>query len=757
MTLRKGTAGRISRLALLSVTALAGFAAAPTAFAQDAGATVGEVIITANKRDERLLDVGLSVASVGSEQLREARISTSEDLVGQVANLDVKQNIPGAQAIVTVRGVGLNDFSSTNNSTVGVYVDDIFLASFAQMDFNFHDLERIEVLKGPQGTLYGRNSTAGAINVISAAPSMAGNSGRIALTVGDYETREAEGFINLAASGTLAFRFSGKAVNQGEGFWYSRVLNDDLGERDILLGRAQLLWTPDDSLTVRLKIEGERNRSEIGVGKHFGTIPTGPGVTCPDFDNPAVCVDQHGYSDATPDEFTGDWNHRSPYEVDQWGATLHVDKDLGFAVLTSVTGYIDFARGFYIDADAGPATDAEFDQNDEVRQFTQELRLAGTSTGGAEWLVGAYYSWDEVETLSPGYLDSLFVTQVLITADQETTSSALFGQAKWPLSDRLSLTTGLRYTSEQKDYVGGTTDTNPYGFSFLCFVAGACGFPPNPGTWPLSFTDDSIDDQSWSWRLGLDFKPNDDTLIYVAVARGTKSGGFFNGVTTSTAALAPYDPEELTDYEIGIKTQLLDRRLYLDASLFHYDYSDLQTQTFTNVGAISLIKLSNIDEATVTGLDLSLTWQPVDGLTLRGNLGLLDTELGSFQTVIGVPVTIPAGNRLPNAAETTFSGSARYEWQVADGWTASIQGSGHYSGEVFKEALNTAYLSADSYWLFDARAALAADSGWEVSIWGRNLGDERYVAQATDNGLGMGYRIFNAPRTVGVTLTKTFD
>lgn len=757
MTRFKRTAARARRLALLSFTALAGLASAPAAFAQDGETTVGDVIITANKRDERLLDVGLSVASVSGEQIREARISTSEDLVGQVANLDVKQNIPGAQAIVTVRGVGLNDFSSTNNSTVGVYIDDVFLASFAQMDFNFYDLERVEVLKGPQGTLYGRNSTAGAINVISAAPSVAGNSGRIALTAGNYDLLEGEGFVNLSASDTLAFRFSGKIINQGEGFWYSRVLNDDMGQRDVVLGRAQMLWAPDEGLTVRLKVEAERSRSELGVGKQFGTIPTGPGITCPDFSNPAVCVDQHGYSDTTSDAFSGDWNSRSPYEVDQWGATLRVDRDLGIGTLTSVTGYIDFSRGFYIDADAGPATDAEFDQNDDVRQFTQELRLAGETSGGVEWLVGGYYSWDRIETNTPGFLDSLFLTQVLITADQETTSTALFGQAKWPLGERLSLTTGLRYTSEEKDYVGGTTDTNPLGFSFLCFVAGVCGFPPNPGTWVLSAQDDSISDQNWSWRLGLDFKPSEDTLIYAAVARGTKSGGFFNGFTTNNAALAPYDPESLTDYEIGIKSQLFDGSLFVDASVFHYDYSDLQTQTFTTVGAIALIKLSNVDEATVTGLDLSVTWAPVQGLTLRGNLGLLDTELGSFQTVIGVPVTIPAGNRLPNAAETTFSGSARYEWRVAEGVEASIQGGAHYSGDVYKEALNSPYLSADAYWLFDARAALSTDSGWEISVWGRNLGDERYAAQVTDLAIGTGNRIFNAPRTFGVTLTKSFD
>src|SRR5512146_73662 len=171
--------------------------AAPALAQATAPAQVAEVIVTAQKREERLLDVGEAVSSVNAEAIRSQRITTTEDLVSQSPSVDVKQNIPGAQAIVTVRGVGLNDFSSTNNSTVGVYVDDVFLASFAEMDLNLFDLDRIEVLKGPQGTLYGRNSTAGAINIITAAPSLSGDFGRIALTAANFQRYEAEGFANV--------------------------------------------------------------------------------------------------------------------------------------------------------------------------------------------------------------------------------------------------------------------------------------------------------------------------------------------------------------------------------------------------------------------------------------------------------------------------------------------------------------------------------------------------------------------------------
>lgn len=746
--------GRAAAFSGASVLALA--AAAPALAQSTQPAQIEEVVVTAQKREQRLIDVGAAVASLDAETLRTARVSAPTDLITQVPNVDVKQNIPGAQAILTVRGVGLNDFSSTNNSTVGLYVDEVFLASFAQMDFNFFDLDRIEVLKGPQGTLYGRNSTAGAINIISAAPSMAGTSGYISGTAANYDRWEAEGAANIAAGETLALRLSGKIVSQDKGYWYSRTLGRDLGEQDILLGRAQLLWRPDDRLSVRLKFEAEKNRSEIGVGKVFGTIPTAAGVTCPNFANPAVCVNSHGYTDTTTDKFDGDWEHPTPYRVSQWNGTGRIDADLGFAKLAAITGYINFKRGFYIDADAGPTIDAEFNQNDKVKQFSQEVRLSGQVADHANWIVGAYYSWDRVRTFTPGYLNDLFNTNVLITANQKTKSKALFAQVDWKLTPQLTLVTGVRYTDEDRDYAGGTRDLNPFGLSFLCLAVGACA--PGPGQTQLSFIDDSISDRNWSWRAGLNFKPSDDTLLYASVARGVKSGGFFNGITTNSFALAPYKPEELTDYEVGVKARLFDRRLSLEASAFWYDYKDLQTQTFTNVGAVSLIKLANVDKATVKGVDVQAVWLPAPGLTLSAGAGLLDTELGSFRTAgpTGV-IAVPKGNKLPNAPDVTVNLQARYEWAVTGDWTAALQAGAHYSDKVFKEALNTPYLAADSYWIVDARASIASASGWEVAVWAKNLTDEHYVAQATDNGIGMGYRIFNAPRTYGITLTKSFD
>ncbi|HVP84997.1 MAG TPA: TonB-dependent receptor [Rhizomicrobium sp.] len=712
------------------------------AAAQTAGtAGIETVVVTAERREENILNVGINITSLSADDLRTSRVNSATDLATQIPNVDVKTNIPGAQQIITVRGVGLDDFSSTNNSSVGVYVDDVFLASFAEMDFNMYDLARVEVLKGPQGTLYGRNSTAGAINLISARPSTDGAEANVSAGYGNFGAFEAEGMLNMPLDDTLAVRFAAKVVNQSDGYWFSRVLDRDLGRQNILLGRMQALWKPTSGLTVLLKVEGEHNRSEIGVGKFFGTISTVPGESCPDFADPSHCVDAHGYTDTTTNKFEGDWNHLAPYNVDQWNGTLHIDDDFGWATLTAITGYINFKREFYIDADAAPTSDVEFDQNDAVSQFSQEIRLAGDSSG-ISWLAGAYYSWDRVHSYTPGTLLDSFGLDAFIESRQITDSAAIFGQAKWPLTDQLTLTTGLRLTYEDRSYIGGT--------DFVVPVVGV--------HIPVTHEDDKIFNRNVSWHGGLDYKPDEDTLVYLSIARATKSGGFFNGISTQSEALAPYKPETLTDYEAGVKAQLLDRMLQIDGSVFYYDYSDLQAQTFTNVGAVSLIKLSNIDKATIYGLDLGATWLPVSGLTLRAGLGLLHTRLGSFPfaTSMGV-ITMPAGNKLPDAPDVTFTGLARYEHPVSEDYLGSIQIEAKYADSSFKEALNTPYLFTSPNWVFDGRVALSTiNADWELAFWVKNMFDEEHVVTATDDGLGMGYRIFNAPRTLGFTLSHKF-
>jgi iron complex outermembrane recepter protein len=735
-------------------------AAAPAAMAQQATpADEAEVVvITAQKREQDVLDVGISTVAVSQEALSDLRIEQIRDLGRSMPNFSVKEQIPGAIPVVTIRGVGLDDFSTTNNPAAGIYVDEVSLSSLALMNFDLYDLERVEVLRGPQGTLYGRNSTAGAVNIITAKPSdrfearvMGGN--------GNFERFEGEGMINMPIGEQAAFRLSGRTVQQGEGFWKSRLLpGQTLGEQDIKQARAQIAFEPSDAWKINLKVDGLQSRSEMGYGEFFGTVNFGTG-TPPNFTcapvlagriDPTQCTDFFGYTDTDRDPFTGDWVRDNQYDIDQLGLTARIEGDLGFATLTSITGYIDFDRDFYIDSDSSPLRQFEFNQLDHVQQWSQEMRLSGEA-GALNWVIGGVYSQDKVKVRTPSFLDNLFATRALITADQQTEALGAFAQGEWKLNDSFSLVSGIRYTQEDKDYVGGTRDLNPFGLSML--VNPLCPSPTQ--ACQLSFLDTSISDKFWSWRLGANWHVDDDTLVYASASRGQKSGGFFTGITLATAQLLPYRSEELTAYEVGWKTRMRALGLSAEAAVFHYDYSDLQTFIRVDLGPISVQALGNVPDAEVNGLDASLSWEPLDGLTLQAGLGLLDTELGSFATTAG---PIPAGNKLPNAADATGTLRAIYEWPVWNGWTAKVQGGAQYSDAVFKDAINDPVIAADPYWLYDARIAVSDMTGdWELALWGQNLADEQYVVQGLNSGLGAGNRTYNAPRTFGISLSRKFQ
>ena len=700
---------------------------------------VEEIVVTAQKREQRLLDVGLNVSSFSGETLSKQKIEQIRDVAAFVPNVDIKEQVPGAIPVVTIRGVGLDDFSTTNSPAAGIYVDEVPLSSLALMSFDFYDLDRLEVLKGPQGTLYGRNSTAGAINVLSAKPrdefeayAKAG--------VGSYETYDLEAMVNPVVSSWLKLRFSGKSVHQLKGFWTSRYLEDgsrgerDIGKRDILSGRVQALITPTDWLDIRLKLGGLRQRSELGQPESFGTVCPPPFQPV----DPAHCTDLHLYADKDGDPFTGDWTGKFPYNIDQWDPVATVNADLGFAELTSVSGYTRFHRMFHIDSDATPFDQFDFVQHDKVRQFTQELRLASDSRW-VGWLVGGFYSWDKINVETPGSHGGLIpFEESLILAEQKTKSAAAFGNTSWHLTDTLDFVAGLRFTWEERDYVGGSTWTVPI-----------------PTLIETTFLDDSISDENWSWKLGLEWRALANTLLYANASRGVKSGGFFSGVTTQNAQLRPYEPESLIAYEAGGKTEILDRTLFLGASGFYYDYHDVQT--FMRNGSAPVQLIGNVDKARVYGADFDILWRPTESLTLQEGVGILDTHLDSFLGPGGNAV--PEGNELPNAPALTYNVLARYEVPLHVWSThAALQVDAHYADSVFKEATNDPVIRAKPYWIANARLSLFDESErFELAVWGKNLSDTVYVVQGLDvTTFGIGNRNYNAPRTIGGELVYRF-
>jgi iron complex outermembrane receptor protein len=710
--------------------------------------TLEEVIITAQKREQSILDVGITVAVASEDEIRQRRIVDVTDITLFTPNATVKEFVPGLMPIITIRGVGLNDFNAANNPATGVYIDELSLSSLALLSSDFYDLERMEVLKGPQGTLYGRNSIAGALNITTIKPSFDGTSGRLQGGVGDYELAELEGAVNVPINDRLAVRLAAKGIDQGEGFYKNNANGDDIGKREVLMGRAQLLWAASDSTDVLFKAESQRARSELGSPEFFGALPTAETSDCP---GKPQCSNFLGYSDNDGDPFSGDWSVDPDYKFNQQIYTLRVDSDLGFAQLTSVTGYIDFDRSYASDVDASPFRTLDFYNSDDVQQFSQELRLFGDSDL-LIWQAGVFYANDQIKTTYDGDLQDLLSTTTESKADLEATSMAAFANGEWSLTDTLSLITGLRYTKEEKSNEGYTDD-----LVTVAPASGLSGAPVGSGPLTLASVDESIDDDSVDWKLGLNWQAGDDALVYMSVSQGTKSGGFFTGVATTSEQLQPYKKEQLLAYELGVKGESADVGLTYEAAVFYYDYNDIQTYISDNSGAIPIQRLGNISGGDITGADLLVTWLPasLDGLRFSLGAGYLDTELDSFAAASGV---VPKGNELPDAPEWSGSVDVRYRFDLSGNNYAELGVDAQYQEEVFRDALNDPLLQSDSYWVINARASVYLDDVWEFSLWGKNLDDEEYVSQGINQlALGNGYRAYGAPRTYGFTVTRMFE
>lgn len=741
------------RKALMSASAVAlAVASAAQAQAQDAATDTdsGEIIVTAQKRAQSTLDVGITLSVAGQEELRTRRVEAVNDLVGFTPNVSVKDNIPGLVPVITIRGVGLNDFSATNNPSAGVYVDEVSLSSLALMNFDLFDNERFEVLKGPQGTLYGRTATAGALNIVTAKPSFAGVEGRIGGSWGNYESKDLEAMINVPVSETLALRVAGKGIFQDKGFFFNQRLNRDIGRRNVLIGRAQALWEPSDRFEVLLKVEGQRNRSELGSSEFFGAFPTPtlpPGVSCP---GAPECSDFFGTTDTDGDPFRGNWSVSPDYDLNQLNLTARIQADLGFAKLTSVTGYIKFDRLWTADTDAGPLPQLDFITDDRLNQFSQELRLAGEA-GPVNWLIGGFYSKDHVETSYTGDLSALFNTTTFTSSDQHSESGAVFANGEWQLADTLKVVTGLRYTSESRTNIGGTTD-----LVSLAPGSALSGAPFGSPPVALAVSNAKISDTNWSWKLGLNWKPSTDLLVYASATQGIKSGGFFAGVATSSGQLIPYRPEKLIAYEIGIKGRARSAGLGYSISAFYYDYNDVQTFIRDVVGNLPIQRLGNVKSAKIYGVDADLTFAPaaIEGLRLNAGLGLLHTEFGSFASSNGI---VPAGNRLPDSPKASFNTGASYEFALAGAVSARLAVDGRYQSSTFRDALNDPIVASEGYWVWNGRVSILREGDWDVSLWGKNLGDKRYVMQGINQTvLGFGFRIYGPPRTYGVSVSKSF-
>lgn len=712
-----------------------------------------EITVTAQKREQSITDVSISMNAFSSEDMRLFRVEDPTDISQFVSNMDIKGTLGGVNPAITLRGVGLNDFNANNNPSVGVYVDEVFLASPAMLNSRMFDVERVEVLKGPQGTLYGRNATGGAINIVNKKPSQE-TDGYITLGVGDYDQMQVEGAIGGGFSDSVSGRLSASYNNQGESFHTNLMTGSDFGDLETTALRAQLLIEPSDTFTAHLTAhyaatEGTNTPFTIfgllDPAQPFLYVPCGPALSF-QFDN-SQCGDVYGIQeldDGNPYTHTFNPADAATYIVDTdvIGLTARLDWALDSMTITSITGYESQDRVFGDNVNSHPLNFSQIVHDEEISQFSQEFRLSGETAGGNQWIAGVFYSSDEFESANNFVSFDLFLTELFWDVDQSTTAFAVFGSIDWNLTDTVTLTTGIRYTDEEIDFAGGTTDLNPLDAS--CILDPLCG-PTGFGAVPITGVNSTFSDDNISGRVALEFRPSDEVLWYGSISTGFKSGGFFGDFTFDNSELAPFSSETITAYEIGTKATLASGRVQLNAAAFLYDYQDIQTL----VPGTLVTAFTNAEDADVSGLDIDILAAPTEGLTLGLGVGFLDTELGA----IGV---VPAGGKLPNAADLQMNGLARYEFSAGSNLVGGVQANFKYTDDMFRDAFNDQFNFTDSYTTVDARFWIGGDSGkWELALWAKNLGDEEYVEQAFNfiDITGLANQLYGAPRTYGLTYT----
>ena len=750
----------VAGTALSSLICLGTGTAALAADTSSSPAQVEEVIVTAQKKSENIQNVPVSIQAFSAKMISDLGLKSSTDLAAVTPNVDIALPAgPGNQPIITIRGIGLNDYDTNNAGPNGIYVDEVYLSSPASQTFQTFDLERIEVLKGPQGTLYGRNSSGGAVNFISEKPSDTFKADLHA-EYSSFNTVNLEGGVGGPITDKLDYR-AALVVNESEGYVKNDLTGNMENGANNAATRLALLWKPTDKLKVLFNVHGGFVDNRPAEYLHIGDLDPSTGAQCSIAAAYAGgCVDAFGYG--TPKDFLhGAYNRQKHLKVNSLGSYLRADYETNGLTWTSISSVEHNDKIHPEDSDASPNRLLEIDFGVRSNTFTQEFRVAH-SDDRLDWVGGVYYLHEDLKQNQPIYLFldlDKFVGagggdgSAAIGTDhsaQTTDAEAIFGQANYAVTDKLKLTLGGRYTDEQRDfhYVGG----------ILVQSGGMDHFAPET---LLADSHQSLSKGAFSWRVAADYHFTKDVHAYASAATGFKSGDF-NGsfLSTSPAEIAlqlkPVQPETVTTYEAGLKSSLFDNRLVIDLAAFYNEYEKLQV--FVLVPPVSggtglpVNVLDNARRAHTDGLDAEVIARPFPNLTAHFNLGLLETRLDDFISSVDPSQPNFTGNQLPLSPHTSFSGILDYTHPVGEG-VLDLQFNATFKSHQFFDISNDRYTTQDGYWLENLRVAYRFhQEKWEVAAFARNLADKHYLLDAFDltNPFGFIQGIRGMPRTVGI-------
>ena len=756
--------GAASATVLLAVAGPAG--------AEETAATDGaieEIIVTAQKRAQSIQDVHISMNAFGPDDIEDLGWTDITDVAKQSPNLEIRYRWGNSMPVYTIRGVGMQSFQASDTPSVGLFLDEVFQTSMAVMGAHLFDIERLEVIKGPQGDVFGRNTNGGAVSYFTRKPSREAD-GYVRASYGKWDRSEVQAALGGPLSENLSGRLSLLSIQQGDGWVYNRTTGNDVGEVDILSARAQLLWEPSDDFSVNFKAFASRDRSQPVYFQHIGyrdiANPGPGGPLCQAFLedrlDPATCVDFNGYSDTDGDPYAGDYtndpttviNEDETLKNDNFGGTLTIEKDFGNLSLLSVTSYQEYDRWQPKESDGTPALYVDLLFTSEIWAFSQEVRLTSHYDGPFNWIVGANYGRDEVAEL-PGriaYFDDLPVLPGRgdLTYAQDRENIAAYGQFTVDLGEQWRLSAGGRVL---KDDVTFTQDVR---FEIPAWNLVITNQLPRTIVNPdgsIEELDGKLDDTAVTWRVALDYIPNDNMLVYASVATGYKPGGFNAGFTLNALQYLPFIHEKVTAIELGLKSTFANGRAIFNAAAFTYDYDQMQAATPRIHQGIVFNSLDNLAEADVEGFEADIHWRPVDALDIKLGVSFLDTmnndPRSNFDGATGA-----APRRLADSPEQTFNAAVTYTVPLANGAMIRLFGDYYYQGDHFKEVVNIIpwEISQDQ---LNARITYIAPNGnWDVAVWGRNIADVAWVAD-TLNGpasLGWGAAVYGAPRSFGATV-----
>jgi outer membrane receptor protein involved in Fe transport len=742
---------------------------------------VSEIIVTAQKRQETVNSVPMSITAATGDQLRAAGIDQPKDLVKITPGFSYADSYVGSP-IYTLRGVGFSDISLGGRPTVSIYTDEAPIPFAIETRGANLDLERVEVLKGPQGTLFGQNATGGAINYIDAKPTNTIKAGLDA-SYGRFNALDLGGFVSGPITDTLKARVSIDHT-QNDDWQRSYTTGATNGQGDFTSGRVILAWTPTERLRAQLNVNGWVDRSDTQASQLLAVTPTSPAAA-------ALIPGLLTYPVSPMNARAADFNPGLDYGKNNTflQVNLRADYDLSPTLtLTSISSYSHYKEHQLQDIDGTSLSNLSELTDGRITSYSQELRLAGDLGRNARFVVGGDFASDRVFQSNNTQFPQSTTAQTFIPlglplfADfsnfgtQREKTYAVFGNLDYRLTDTLKVYGGARYTRADNTFDGCSADSGDgiaatdFG-AFQNFVRSQVGLPANPpiarggcitanSLFVPGLVTNTLNEDNVSWRAGVEWTPMARTLFYANVSKGYKAGGFPDLGATTATQYTPATQESILAYEAGFKTTLLERTLQLNGAIFYYDYRDKQI-----LGRVldplfgPLLKLINVPKSEIKGAELQAVWTPMRGLTLSAAASYIDSEvLDNFSNFDSNGQVVNfGGESFPNTPKWQLVAAADYKWRLNDRLDAFAGGNITYQSKTNSELGNVPLLALKAYTLVDLRAGVQSQDGaWRLWVWGRNVGDVYYWTAASRD-TDTTTRFAGIPRTFGVALSYRYQ